>query len=72
MEQKSDFKRFWRANGVNLIVALVITLVICGFVGVQHYAFSLPVWLVIGVVCWLARMAWLYHNWKRDNPEDEQ
>ena len=67
MEQ---FKRFWKAMGVNLIAALVITLVLCGLVGAQTATLTVPLWLLLGLVCWLVRSGYLFHKWKQENGDE--
>ena len=68
MEQKKpDFSGFWKEQGTNLIVGLVITLVLCIVMGVKGLVFSLPVWIAIALVFWLIRMGLLYLGWKRRN-----
>lgn len=71
MDNKDLFAKFWKRNGTNLIVALVITLVLCGLVGSQTATLSVPLWLIIGLVCWGIRSVYVFQKWKRDNAEDE-
>lgn len=68
MEEKHpEFAKFWKQNGTNLIVALVVTMVLCGLVAVQTTTFNLPVWLIIGLVCWVLHSAYLFTRWKKEH-----
>ena len=64
-EKGTPFRRFWVGNRVNLLVALAITLVICLIVGLQGVFMPLPLWLALGVVCWLVRLWLVYRSWLR-------
>ena len=48
-------------------VALVVTMVLCGLVAVQTTTFNLPVWLIIGLVCWVLHSAYLFTRWKKEH-----
>lgn len=71
-QNKSSFKRFWKENALNLIVALIVTMVICIAVGLRGLAFPLWVWILIGLVCWIGRMQMLYRSWKRETEKGEK
>ena len=66
-----QFKRFFKQMGVNLITAGVITLVLCGLVGAQTATLSVPIWLVIGLVCWAGRSAYLFYKWQKEDVDEE-
>jgi 4-hydroxybenzoate polyprenyltransferase len=70
-ENKDSFRRFWKVNGTNHLIALVVTLIMCGFVGSQlsarHYFITTPAWLLIGLVFWCLRLLLIYRAWKRDD-----
>lgn len=70
-EKETPFHRFWVQNRINLIIALVITLAICCFVGFQGFFMPLPLWLALGVVCWLVRLWLVYLNWRRSGGDRE-
>lgn len=65
--KNTSFAQFWKQNSSSLIIALIISMVICGIVGIRGLAFPLWVWILIGLVCWIGRMWLLYRSWKRDN-----
>ena len=48
-------------------MALVVTMVLCGLVAVQTTTFNLPVWLIIGLVCWVLHSAYLFTRWKKEH-----
>lgn len=70
-ENDNRFQRFWVQNRVNLIIGLAITLIICGFVGIQGFFMPLPLWLALGVACWLVRLWLVYLNWCRNGGDRE-
>ena len=65
-KKSTSFQRFWKACGVNLLIGLAITLAICGFVGVKGIFMPLPLWLALGLVCWLIRLRLVYRHWLQD------
>lgn len=71
-QNNTPFRKFWQANGVNLIIGLVITLVICTIVGLRGILMPLPLWLALGIVCWLGRMGLVYRRWKRAGGDQDQ
>lgn len=69
-ENKSTFEKFWKKNGTNMIAALIITLVLCGLLGSQTATLTVPLWLGIGVVCWVIHGGYLFYKWKKEGGDE--
>lgn len=63
--KETRFRRFWRQNRVNLLVGLVICMVICVLAGLRGLLMPMPLWLALGLFCWLFRVWLVYLSWRR-------
>ncbi len=71
-KDNSAFKAYWKANGTTHIVALIITLAFCAYVGMKTTVFPLVVWLLIAVVFWAVRTHWLFGRWKKERDANKE
>lgn len=70
-QNSASFRAFWKACGVNLLIGLAITVVICAVVGIKGILMPLPLWLALGLVCWLVRLWLVYRRWLQDGGADQ-
>ena len=70
-QKGSSFQAFWKECGVNLLIGLAITVVICAVVGIRGLLMPLPLWLALGLVCWLVRLWLVYRRWLQDGGADQ-
>lgn len=71
-EKGGAFPRFWRQKSGSLLAGLACTMLLCLVVGLRTSVLPLPVWVLIGLAFWGARLWSLYRLWRREQgPEDK-
>lgn len=72
MKKGSSFFRYCKENGVNMLIALVITLVVFVLLSRANHVLSLPGWVGVGLLCWAGQNLWRYAKWQRSEDKDRE
>lgn len=70
-KKRDAFRRFWKGSGVNLLIGLLCTMLLCIAAGRWLRVFPMPAWIGIGLLFWLVRMGLLFWDFLRRDQEDE-